>query len=208
MPKPEAPVKPVDERGDDEMEDEAASSSSRDCGSLDAHCASNYVFFRRDTQVRSTADQSDHNSENVFMVSTRASPAPRCRPARRMGRWAAAPGRRRGCTSSATTARPAPRLALRRIAPETKGHQLFPDIAVDAGVLHALWWDTRNDDAYSPARPIGNYADGSQSVGSLDVYASTSTDGGATWADATRLSDFTSQGQLGAVRRADSAVRR
>ncbi len=39
------------------------------------------------------------------------------------------------------------------------GHQLFPDVAVDAGTLHALWWDSRNDLAYSPRRPIGNFAD-------------------------------------------------
>jgi hypothetical protein len=57
-------------------------------------------------------------------------------------------------------------------------------------VLHALWWDSRNDPAYSPQRPIGNAADGT--VGpSLDVYAATSSDGGASWAGSMRLSDVT-----------------
>src|SRR4051812_19457409 len=39
-------------------EDEGAgSSAARDCGDFDSHCKSGYTFFRRDTQVRSTADQ-------------------------------------------------------------------------------------------------------------------------------------------------------
>ena len=50
------------------MEEEVEGGGARDCGSLDAHCASNYVFFRRDTQVRSTADQKDTGSEDVFIV--------------------------------------------------------------------------------------------------------------------------------------------
>ena len=60
---------------------------------------------------------------------------------------------------------------------EAVGHQLLPDIAVDGGVLHTLWWDSRNDPAYSPARPVGNEADGTV-VPSLDVFASTSTERG------------------------------
>ena len=32
------------------------------------HCQSNYTFFRRDTQVRATADQADSNSENIYIV--------------------------------------------------------------------------------------------------------------------------------------------
>ncbi|HAF14964.1 MAG TPA: hypothetical protein DCK99_14975, partial [Blastocatellia bacterium] len=36
--------------------------------------------------------------------------------------------------------------------------QRFPDISVDAGSMHAIWWDSRNDACYSPARPLGNCA--------------------------------------------------
>ena len=32
---------------------------------------------------------------------------------------------------------------------QAAGHQLFPDISADGGVLHALWWDSRNDSCYS-----------------------------------------------------------
>jgi hypothetical protein len=45
-----------------------ASGAARDCGSLVDHCQSNYTFFRRDTQVRATADQANVSSENVYIV--------------------------------------------------------------------------------------------------------------------------------------------
>jgi hypothetical protein len=77
---------------------------------------------------------------------------------------------------------------------EAVGHQLFPDIAVSDGVLHTLWWDSRNDNCYSPQRPIGNCADGA-TVPALDVYASTSSNAGASWDQpATQVTDFTSNG--------------
>ena len=41
---------------------------ARDCGDFDAHCESGYTFFRRDTQVRSTADQADAAHEWVYIV--------------------------------------------------------------------------------------------------------------------------------------------
>jgi hypothetical protein len=71
------------------------------------------------------------------------------------------------------------------------GHQIYPDISADGGVLHALWWDSRNDPCYSPMRPIGNCADRS-TVPALDVYAARSNDNGTTWTGFTRLSDVTS----------------
>jgi hypothetical protein len=79
--------------------------------------------------------------------------------------------------------------APKQIDAQPKGHQLFPDIAVDHGTLHALWWDSRNDPAYSPERPIGNFAGGAQSAGALDVFASTSSNGGTTWAASAKLTD-------------------
>lgn len=35
------------------------------------------------------------------------------------------------------------------IDPEPTGHQLFPDTPADGGVLHALWWDSRNELFYT-----------------------------------------------------------
>src|SRR5206468_1260112 len=74
---------------------------------------------------------------------------------------------------------------------EAVGHQLFPDISADGGVLHATWWDSRLDANYSPQRPVGNDADGVTGP-ALDVLATRSTNGGASWAAAsTRTSTAT-----------------
>ena len=113
------------------------------------------------------------------------------------GRLFAAPSRAatlmarpRASASCATTARPAQSPGPRS-STEATGHQLFPDIAVDHGVLHALWWDSRNDPDYSPTRPVGS--DAARTVGpSLDAYASTSTNLGASWAAGQRVTDVTS----------------
>jgi hypothetical protein len=74
---------------------------------------------------------------------------------------------------------------------QDSGHQIYPDISADGGVLHALWWDSRNDPCYSPKRPIGNCADGT-TVPALDVFAAKSNDNGGTWTGKTRVTDVTS----------------
>jgi len=73
------------------------------------------------------------------------------------------------------------------------GHQGYPDIAADGGMLHALWWDTRNDPCYSATRPVGNCADRS-TVPALDIYATNSNDDGASWAASTKVTDVMSNG--------------
>ena len=55
-------------------------------------------------------------------------------------------------------------------------HRPSRNVSVDQGVAHVAWYDSRNDPAYSPARPIGNDASG-QATPALDVYAATSLDG-------------------------------
>ena len=74
---------------------------------------------------------------------------------------------------------------------QATGHQVWPDISADGGVLHVLWYDSRMDPAYSAARPIGNDAN-RLTHSSLDVYATTSSDRGGSWAPSTRVTDFTS----------------
>jgi hypothetical protein len=65
---------------------------------------------------------------------------------------------------------------------------VFPDISADGSVLHAIWWDSRADGCYSVALPISNCADGTTTA-SLDVYGTTSSDGGDHWDTATKLTD-------------------
>src|SRR5256714_4148215 len=46
----------------------APSDRARDCGDFGDACTSGYMFFRRDTQVRSTADQLDASHEWIYMA--------------------------------------------------------------------------------------------------------------------------------------------
>ena len=90
---------------------------------------------------------------------------------------------------------------------QPSGHQIFPDISADGGVLHALWWDSRNDPCYSAARPIGNCADRRRRC-----RRSTSTraleQSRRHMAPATTVTDVDEQPELRAVRRSRRAVRR
>jgi hypothetical protein len=73
---------------------------------------------------------------------------------------------------------------------QSVGHRVFPEISADGGILHAIWWDSRNDSCYSVTRPIGNCANRT-TVPSLDVFGATSTNAGATWTGKTRITDAT-----------------
>jgi hypothetical protein len=66
----------------------------------------------------------------------------------------------------------------------TAGHQWFPDVASADGTITAVFYDSRTDPAYSPDRPSGNTAAGTNSGNVVDVIAARSTDGGVTWTEA------------------------
>jgi hypothetical protein len=74
---------------------------------------------------------------------------------------------------------------------QPRGHQVFPDISADGGVLHVIWWDSRNDVNYSPTRPIGNDANGVTGP-ALDTWAAVSTNQGGAWSTRSRVSTVTS----------------
>jgi hypothetical protein len=169
----------------------AAGSSARDCGSLSAHCKSNYAFFRRDTQVRSTADQSDTSTENVYIVYDPTIPGTEVPSGTTYGSVGSGTGSQSGLYYTRYNGAAGTRTPPARIDQQARGHQLFGDIAVAGGVLHALWWDSRNDPNYSRQRPIGNAPGGDTGTPSLDVYTSTSSNRGATWTASTRLTDVT-----------------
>src|SRR3954447_26597727 len=69
---PEAMPQPQSQRDDPgffgEPGTEGAATTARDCGDFSDACASGFTFFRRDTQVRSTADQLDALHEWVYIV--------------------------------------------------------------------------------------------------------------------------------------------
>jgi len=171
-------------------DDAAAGGTARDCGDFADACASGYTFFRRDTQVRSTADQLDKAHEWLYVVYDATKPGTLAPTGTTYGTVGSGTGgqaatfflRYDGATGASTT----PKL----IDNQSTGHQVFPDISADGGVLHAIWWDSRNDACYDVTRPIGNCADG-RTVPSLDVFASRSTNAGVSWSTASRLSNVT-----------------
>jgi hypothetical protein len=177
-----------DPAGEDEADKGAPSDRARDCGDFGDACTSGYTFFRRDTQVRSTADQLDAAHEWIYMVYDATKPGTE----EPTGTTYGTDGRGTGGQAAtffirydgATGAHTAPVV----IDDQATGHQVFPDISADGGVLHAIWWDSRNDPCYSVTRPIGNCAD-RKTVDSLDVYGAMSTDAGATWTGKTRITD-------------------
>jgi len=169
----------------------AAGGVARDCGDFADACQSGYTFFRRDTQVRSTADQSDKSHEWIYMVYDATKPGTEVSTGTTYGTLGSGNGSQAGTYflryDGAANTHTTPKL----IDNQSTGHQVFPDISADGGVLHALWWDSRNDPCYSATRPIGNCADRT-TVPSLDVYAAMSTNTGNTWNSTTRVSDVTS----------------
>lgn len=176
---------------DVEFERDAATGGARDCGDFSDHCLSGYTFFRVNTSPRSTADQYDSTHEYVYVVYGASKPGSTVNTGTSYGTIVSGKGSQSGAyftrLNGATGEHTTPVL----LDAEATGHQVWPDISADGGVLHVLWYDSRNDSAYSPARPIGNDASGGTHPG-LDVYATRSNNLGNTWASPTRVTDFTS----------------
>jgi hypothetical protein len=182
---------PVSAPDDPSFSEEASGGSARDCGDFADACQSGYTFFRRTTSTRSTADQFDAQHEWIYIVYDATKPGTEIATGTTYGSVAPGTGsqsgvyfvRLDGVTGAVTT----PTL----IDNQTNGHQVFPDISADGGVLRAIWWDSRSDPSYSPKRPIGNDAAG-KTFPSLDVWAARSTDAGQTWTSKAALNTTTS----------------
>ena len=185
---PEAPAVPASQPDDPFAEEEPAAQNAiaRDCGDFADHCQSGYTFFRRVTTTRSTADQLDKQNEYLYVVYD-ASRGPIVDTGTTYG--TIEPGRAADTAAYFVRYNGATGQATAPVLLDPAGtEQTFPDISADGGVLHTLWWDSRHDRCFSVTRPIGNCADGS-TVPSLEVYAKTSSDRGATWSASTLVSD-------------------
>jgi hypothetical protein len=190
---PEPIPQPQSQPDDPNFSDEAGmeAGTARDCGDFADACTSGFTFFRRDTQVRSTADQLDGSREWIYIVYDATKPGTEAPTGSTyhttepgMGGQAATFFVR---YNGADGTHSAPAL----IDNEPLGHQVFPDISADGGILHAIWWDSRHDACYSVALPISNCANRSTTA-SLAVYAARSNDRGASWTTATELTDVRS----------------
>src|SRR6266571_2668235 len=173
-----------------------------ECGDAASACASGYAFMRGGTQIRSTADQADKAHDYLYLVYDPSIPGTEVATGTSYGsvtsedlpdKYHQNVGSQSGIyffrLDGATGAHTTPVLI-----DDPRAHgglQRFPDISVDAGSMHAIWWDSRLDPRYSPARPLGNCADRS-TVPSLDAFAASGSTSTLTWSGATRLSDVSS----------------
>jgi len=168
-----------------------SSGNSRDCGSGPFACTSGYTFFRHDSSVRVTADPS-RDPKTVYAVFDATKPATEARSTSTYNSAPTAPDGtlqvgQGGIYLTKTTNGGITWSAPTLIDNESVGHQLFPDINADGGVLHALWHDSRNDTCYSVQNAIGDCTakDISEfhtaSTNGLDSYGAVSRNGGASW---------------------------
>jgi hypothetical protein len=173
-----------------------------ECGDFASHCQSGYTFMRGGTQVRSTADQHDSSHDYVYVVYDPSIPGTEVASGTTYGSITSEdlPARYHQDVGSqswiyffrldgATGVHTTPVLIN---DPRTHGGlQRFPDISVDAGSMHAIWWDSRNDPCYDRRRPLGNCADGS-TVASLDAFGAVGSTSTLAWSGVTRLSTVSS----------------
>jgi len=171
-----------------------------DCGDFASACVSGYTFMRGGTQIRSTADQQDKVHDYLYVLYDPSIPGTEVPSGTTYGsiisedlpeKYHQNVGSQSGIyffrLDGATGAHTTPVL----IDPQATGLQRFPDISVDNGSMHAIWWDSRNDTCYSPARPLGNCANKS-TIASLDAFGASGSTATLAWSPSTRLSTVTS----------------
>jgi hypothetical protein len=166
-----------------------------ECGDAGSACVSGYTFMRGGTQIRSTADQKDATHDFIYVVYDPSIPGTEVASGTTYGSIVSEDlpdtfhqnvGSQSGIyffrLDGATGEHTMPVL----IDPEKTGLQRFPDISVDAGIMHALWWDSRNDPCYDPRQPLGNCSDKSTDR-ALDVFAATALTSDLTWSSSTQV---------------------
>jgi hypothetical protein len=188
--------------------------NARDCGDGALACQSGYVFARAATQVRITADPNGPaaTADDAYVVYDASVPTSLTPTGTSYGTVESGTGSQgsiffiRTTDGGATWTGGDGGTSATRIDSQPVGHQFFPDVDVDSGVLHAVWQDSRNDCAtgppttpsggdfrtvpiandWQPANPPGGVScagtapanpDG---AGVITVYAR-STNAGATW---------------------------
>jgi hypothetical protein len=180
--------------GQDEAD--APAGTRRDCGDFTEACASGYTYPRVDAAPRSTANQyAAPSDETIYVVFEQSIPGTETPTGTTFGTVSPGTGSQGGVyfmrLNGATGATTTPKLIDPTDRNAHQGDQFWADVSADGGVLHFIWYDSRNDPCYSPTRPVGNCANRSV-VPSLDVYGTRSTNGGTTIAPSTRLTDVSS----------------
>ena len=131
---------------------------ARSCGDGPFRCESGYVFARANTQVRITADPTAAGDPDAAYVVYDASvPGSLTPTGTTFGTVTSGVGSQASVYFIKTTNGGASWSAPIRIDPQAKGHQFFPDIDANNGVLHAFWQDSRNDCASGPTGTAGDF---------------------------------------------------
>jgi hypothetical protein len=191
-----APVQVGAEDSVGDNETEAPAGRRRDCGDFSEACASGYTYPRVGAAPRATADQyAAPSDETVYVVFEQTIPGTETPTGTTFGTIQPGTGGQGGVyfmrLNGANGARTTPKLIDPTDHNAGKGHQFWADVSADGGVLHFVWYDSRNDPCYSPTRPVGNCANRSV-VPSLDVYAARSDNQGTTITTGTRITDVRS----------------
>lgn len=171
---------------------------ARDCGDGPFVCDSGYVFHRQASQVRITADPTPTGNPNAaYIVFDASVPGTETPTGTSFGTIEPGIGSQGSIYFTKTTNGGAGWTPPARIDPQSKGHQYFADLDANAGVLHAVYHDSRFDAASGPTTtpsggdfrtvPFSNQwvaanPPGAVSSGpGLDTFYATSTDDGASW---------------------------
>lgn len=144
-------------------------SGARDCGDGAFHCQSNFVFHRVATLPQAVADAGGRVHVTWEEVVPVADNGDTYRPDGQ-AQIVAATSADGGASWSAPVF----------VDPQPKGHQWWPNLEYDraTGTVLLVYYDSRNDPAYSPHRPSGNTADGTSSGRDvLNTFIATSADG-------------------------------
>jgi hypothetical protein len=173
-----------------------------DCGDGPFVCDSGYVFFRESSMPRLTADPTDTaHPRAAYVVFNATVPGTQTPTGTTYGTVASGIGSQGQVFFTRTDTGPGWTAPTRVTPAQAKGHQFFPDIDANAGRLHVLWQDSRDDTASGPPTtpsggdfrtvPIANRwvpanPPGSVSVGpgvGVQSFYATSSDRGASFTE-------------------------
>lgn len=170
-----------------------AGGRARDCGDGPSACQSGYVFGRADSGPRNGADPVAGEGDEAYVAVEATVPGTQTPTGTTYGTVASGTGSQGSIYFSRTTNGGATWSAPTRVDPQAAGHQFYPDVDIDNGVLYVVYHDSRADNPSGPPGttgdfrtvPFGNVFVGGAAVSTagigLETWYSTSTDGGATW---------------------------
>ena len=172
-PTAQAPISGPDFEGGGEAGREAAG-DARDCGVLESACESTTSSSAGRPRRGPPPTRPRRPTRWSTSCSIRSSRAPQVPTGTTYGAVESGVGGQSAVYAMAFNPLTGATQGPVRVAPEARGHQLFADVVADSGTVHVMWWDSRNDSCYSPARPVGNCAGPNGALTpSLDVYAGT-----------------------------------